>query len=147
MCWSVPALHVERTVPPCSSLLTDLRANRYSETSNGDWLIDRHPAFDNVLFATGGSGHAFKFLPNLGRLVHDRFHNRLSPVLTQRFSFLARGGDLGADLRPGVSAGRKLLQLDGLCDREDLKCGLKEKLELEAACGGGRRLPVGESKL
>ena len=28
----------------------------YSETANGDFLIDYHPQYDNVLFATGGSG-------------------------------------------------------------------------------------------
>jgi len=32
----------------------------------GDFLVDYHPKFQNLFIATGGSGHAFKFLPVLG---------------------------------------------------------------------------------
>jgi len=32
----------------------------YCETSNTDWLIDHHPDHPGLIFATGGSGHAYK---------------------------------------------------------------------------------------
>lgn len=32
----------------------------YCDTPNADWLIDHHPDYPGLLFATGGSGHAYK---------------------------------------------------------------------------------------
>jgi monomeric sarcosine oxidase len=42
---------------------------QYENTSNGDFLIDRHPDFDNVWLAGGGSGHGFKHGPAVGEHV------------------------------------------------------------------------------
>jgi glycine/D-amino acid oxidase-like deaminating enzyme len=42
---------------------------QYENTSNGDFLIDRHPEFDNVWLAGGGSGHGFKHGPFVGEYV------------------------------------------------------------------------------
>ena len=39
---------------------------QYENTSNGDFLIDRHPDFENVWLAGGGSGHGFKHGPAVG---------------------------------------------------------------------------------
>lgn len=39
---------------------------QYENTWNGDFVIDRHPAFDNVWIAGGGSGHGFKHGPAVG---------------------------------------------------------------------------------
>lgn len=41
----------------------------YSNTSDGDFLIDRHPEWEGLTLATGGSGHAFKMAPILGQLI------------------------------------------------------------------------------
>jgi monomeric sarcosine oxidase len=41
----------------------------YENTSNGDFLIDRHPEFENVWLAGGGSGHGFKHGPAVGEYV------------------------------------------------------------------------------
>jgi sarcosine oxidase/L-pipecolate oxidase len=43
----------------------------YTDTATGDWIIDYHPSYKNLFIATGGSGHAFKFLPILGDKVVD----------------------------------------------------------------------------
>jgi glycine/D-amino acid oxidase-like deaminating enzyme len=43
----------------------------YTDTTDGDFLIDRHPHLDRLVLATGGSGHGFKFAPVLGELVAD----------------------------------------------------------------------------
>lgn len=38
----------------------------YTDTPTGNFLIDYHPDYEGLFFATGGSGHGFKFLPVLG---------------------------------------------------------------------------------
>ncbi|MCL6697957.1 FAD-dependent oxidoreductase [Sphingomonas sp. NSE70-1] len=42
---------------------------QYENSSNGDFLIDRHPALSNVVLVGGGSGHGFKHGPEVGRLA------------------------------------------------------------------------------
>jgi glycine/D-amino acid oxidase-like deaminating enzyme len=46
--------------------LVESRVCQYENTSNGDFLIDRHPGFDNVWLVGGGSGHGFKHGPAVG---------------------------------------------------------------------------------
>ncbi len=45
---------------------------QYENTSNGDFLIDRHPDRENVWLVGGGSGHGFKHGPALGEYVAAR---------------------------------------------------------------------------
>jgi len=52
--------------------LLEARVCQYENTSNGDFLIDRHPGFDNVWLVGGGSGHGFKHGPALGEYVAAR---------------------------------------------------------------------------
>ncbi len=52
--------------------LVEARVCQYENTSNGDFLIDRHPDFDNVWLVGGGSGHGFKHGPALGEYVAAR---------------------------------------------------------------------------
>jgi glycine/D-amino acid oxidase-like deaminating enzyme len=42
---------------------------QYENTSNGDFLIDRHPDVDNVWLVGGGSGHGFKHGPAVGEYI------------------------------------------------------------------------------
>jgi len=43
----------------------------YSETPNRDFIIDRHPAMPNLLFAAGFSGRGFKFSIGIGDLLAE----------------------------------------------------------------------------
>ncbi|EXA30897.1 hypothetical protein FOVG_17773 [Fusarium oxysporum f. sp. pisi HDV247] len=43
----------------------------YTDTFDNHFVIDRVPGQDGLMVATGGSGHAFKFLPNIGNWVVD----------------------------------------------------------------------------
>jgi len=52
--------------------LTESRVCQYENTSTGDFLIDRHPDFDNVWLVGGGSGHGFKHGPAVGEYVTSR---------------------------------------------------------------------------
>ena len=45
---------------------------QYENTSNGDFLVDRHPERDNVWLVGGGSGHGFKHGPAVGEYVAAR---------------------------------------------------------------------------
>jgi glycine/D-amino acid oxidase-like deaminating enzyme len=44
---------------------------QYENSSNGDFLIDRHPAMPNVVLVGGGSGHGFKHGPEVGRMAAE----------------------------------------------------------------------------
>jgi sarcosine oxidase len=49
--------------------LTGAEVCQYENSSNGDFLIDRHPDMTNVVLVGGGSGHGFKHGPEVGRLA------------------------------------------------------------------------------
>jgi len=49
--------------------LLETRVCQYENTSNGDFLIDRHPDRPNVWLVGGGSGHGFKHGPFVGEYV------------------------------------------------------------------------------
>jgi glycine/D-amino acid oxidase-like deaminating enzyme len=69
--------------------VTETRVCQYENTSNGDFLIDRHPEFENVWFVGGGSGHGFKHGPEVGRYAAGRLFgdSRAEP----RFSLATKG--------------------------------------------------------
>jgi sarcosine oxidase len=52
--------------------VVETRVCQYENTWNGDFLIDRHPGFENVWFVGGGSGHGFKHGPAVGEYVAGR---------------------------------------------------------------------------
>jgi monomeric sarcosine oxidase len=49
--------------------IVETRVCQYENSSNGDFLIDRHPEMENVWFVGGGSGHGFKHGPAVGDYV------------------------------------------------------------------------------
>ena len=52
--------------------LVEARVCQYENTSNGDFVIDRHPGYDNVWLCGGGSGHGFKHGPAVGEFTAER---------------------------------------------------------------------------
>jgi len=59
--------YVARRFPALKdALIVETRVCQYENTSNGDFLIDRHPELENVWLAGGGSGHGFKHGPAFG---------------------------------------------------------------------------------
>jgi sarcosine oxidase len=59
--------------------IVETRVCQYENTSNGDFLLDRHPALSNVWLAGGGSGHGFKHGPALGEYVAGLILDGLGP--------------------------------------------------------------------
>jgi len=49
--------------------IVESRVCQYENTSSGDFLVDRHPAHENLWFVGGGSGHGFKHGPAMGEYV------------------------------------------------------------------------------
>jgi monomeric sarcosine oxidase len=60
--------------------LVESRVCQYENTSNGDFLIDRHPDFENIWLVGGGSGHGFKHGPAVGEYVAARIEGRSEGV-------------------------------------------------------------------
>ncbi len=67
--------------------LVEARVCQYENTSNGDFLIDRHPDY-NVWLVGGGSGHGFKHGPAVGEYVADLLHGHRAPE--PRFSLASK---------------------------------------------------------
>jgi monomeric sarcosine oxidase len=82
--------YVRRRFPSLKeATLTETRVCQYENTSNGDFLIDRYPAFANVWLVGGGSGHGFKHGPAVGEYV-ARLLARGGPV-EPRFFLASKG--------------------------------------------------------
>ncbi|KAL4930248.1 FAD dependent oxidoreductase-domain-containing protein [Aspergillus undulatus] len=64
----------------------------YTDTPSGDFIIDRHPQLDGLFVATGGAGHAFKFLPVLGKYIVDCFENTASTQLREKWRLKVPSG-------------------------------------------------------
>ncbi len=63
---------VEKFIPELQSSAMKSRLCWYTDTFDNHFTVDFVPGKDGLMVATGGSGHGFKFLPNLGRFVVDR---------------------------------------------------------------------------
>jgi glycine/D-amino acid oxidase-like deaminating enzyme len=63
---------------------------QYENSSNGDFLIDRHPALPNVVLVGGGSGHGFKHGPEVGRLAAALVSSD-GPQTEPRFTLATKG--------------------------------------------------------
>ncbi|KAH7168160.1 FAD dependent oxidoreductase [Fusarium sp. MPI-SDFR-AT-0072] len=64
----------------------------YSDTPEGHFIVDHHEVRDGLFLATGGAGHAFKFLPVLGRYVVDCFENKASEEIRHKWRLRAPTG-------------------------------------------------------
>ena len=68
--------------------IVETRVCQYENTSNGDFLIDRHPDLANVWLAGGGSGHGFKHGPALGEYLAGQMSGHGAPE--PRFSLASK---------------------------------------------------------
>lgn len=83
--------HLARLLPGLRDApVIETRVCQYENTPNGDFLIDRHPDFENVWLIGGGSGHGFKHGPALGEYVAGKV-TQADADLEQRFVLSAEG--------------------------------------------------------
>jgi sarcosine oxidase len=85
------AFVAERLPALASAPLVESRVCQYENTSNGDFLIDRHPDFENVWIAGGGSGHGFKHGPAVGEYLTQRIENKIAE--NPRFALTAKSAE------------------------------------------------------
>ena len=103
---------------------THARLCWYTDTRHGDWIVDHHPRYEGLFVATGGSGHAYKFLPVLGDVVVDCILGRRPRNFDEKWRFPAqraredhvwtedwRGGVKGLVLDEELAKGRKAARL------------------------------------
>jgi glycine/D-amino acid oxidase-like deaminating enzyme len=64
------------------------RVCQYENTSNGDFLIDRHADFDDIWLVGGGSGHGFKHGPAVGEYLAQRVDSKVDE--NPRFSLVTK---------------------------------------------------------
>jgi glycine/D-amino acid oxidase-like deaminating enzyme len=66
--------------------LLETRACHYELSSTRNFIIDRHPQFENVWLAGGGSAEGFKFGPMVGEYVGRRvLGQQTDPQLAEAF--------------------------------------------------------------
>ncbi|OBZ69672.1 L-pipecolate oxidase [Grifola frondosa] len=89
----------------------------YTDSPDDDWVIGPHPSDPKIMLATAGSGHAYKFLPVIGRVVADSIQGVLHPALIRKFA-VDRQQNSHTVSRVGNQP--RELELDQLCTPEDL---------------------------
>jgi glycine/D-amino acid oxidase-like deaminating enzyme len=70
--------------------VVETRVCQYENTSNGDFLIDRHPEMENVWLVGGGSGHGFKHGPAVGAYVTGLLMQSPRTIAEPRFSLATK---------------------------------------------------------
>jgi sarcosine oxidase len=80
--------------------VVETRVCQYETTPDTHFVIDRHPAFDNVWLVGGGSGHGFKHGPVIGRHVAGRLAGAPVGAGEERFGL----GHV-REARPGMRTG------------------------------------------
>jgi glycine/D-amino acid oxidase-like deaminating enzyme len=70
--------------------LIETRVCQYEQTPDSHFIIDRHPANENVWLVGGGSGHGFKHGPALGEMMADLIFKEGEPEAIWRLARFGR---------------------------------------------------------
>ncbi|KAF1983724.1 FAD dependent oxidoreductase [Aulographum hederae CBS 113979] len=74
--------------PIPSRPFTHTRLCHYADTRSGDFILSFHPAYAKSLFvASGGNGHAFKFLPVIGERVVECLRGRCPAEFREKWAW------------------------------------------------------------
>jgi len=79
----------ERFPAMADAPVIETRVCAYENTDTGDFLIDRHPLYENVWLVGGGSGHGFKHGPAVGEYVAGLI--TASTLIEPRFALAGKG--------------------------------------------------------
>ena len=72
--------------------LIETRVCQYEQTSDSNFILDRHPRIDNVWLLGGGSGHGFKHGPALGEMMAELILKDTEPDAHWRLSRFSKSG-------------------------------------------------------
>ncbi|KAI8892987.1 FAD dependent oxidoreductase-domain-containing protein [Globomyces pollinis-pini] len=78
--------------------ITHTRMCWYTDSWDGHFYITRVPGHPNLIVATGGSGHGFKFMPVIGDIVVDVI-NGVDTEATRRFQWRQPMGETKEECR------------------------------------------------
>lgn len=81
---------VRRLLPQADGELREASVCMYTNTPDEHFLIDRHPAHEQVLIASACSGHGFKFSSCLGELLAQQLADKMAQPPTFDLSVFAR---------------------------------------------------------
>jgi len=75
-----------RFVPDAAGPLKAAAACMYTNTPDGDFILDRHPIHERAVIVSACSGHGFKFAPAIGEIVSDLLVERWTRFDVGRFA-------------------------------------------------------------
>jgi sarcosine oxidase len=80
-----------RYLPAANGSLVETATCLYTNAPDGHFILDRHPAFPEVILASPCSGHGFKFSSTIGEVISDlvlegRTRHDISLFSARRFS-------------------------------------------------------------
>ncbi|KAI8973989.1 FAD dependent oxidoreductase [Trametes punicea] len=97
------------------------RLCRYTDAPDENWVIGYSPDDPGLFLATAGGGHAYKFLPVLGRLVADGIEGMLPSETARKFAVSRSHRTKDAAVEPEIRCHPpEELAEDQLCGPEDL---------------------------
>lgn len=91
--WQIHRIHeyVRVRFPGLREPIVASRVCQSDAAPDGHFVLDRHPGYDNVWIAGGGSGHGFKHGPMVGEYMADRVTGQpAAPELERLFSLAGR---------------------------------------------------------
>ncbi|HSE47742.1 MAG TPA: FAD-dependent oxidoreductase [Terriglobales bacterium] len=80
--------------------LVESRVCQYENSPDQDFILDRHPAAENVWLVGGGSGHGFKHGPAMGKMVAEAVTGKATPPKEFALARLKRAGGRGTGAWP-----------------------------------------------
>lgn len=100
---------VQEFLPELAQCEMSTRLCWYTDSFDNQFVIDFVPEVEGLMVATGGSGHGFKFLPNLGEHVVDRIEGKENDYLQfWKWRSLDAGAKPFNSLMEGVGSERSL---------------------------------------
>jgi sarcosine oxidase / L-pipecolate oxidase len=105
----------------------------YTDTPTGDWIIDYHPSYKNLFIATGGSGHAFKFLPIIGDKVVDCLVGRCPQEFREKWKWKG-----GLKINEGAAAREEQDCAKGQAEAHDEDLAVEHSIATEDGSRGGK---------
>jgi sarcosine oxidase len=110
--------------------LLETRACHYEMSASRNFIIDRHPEFENVWFAGGGSAEGFKFGPVLGEYIAKRVMGlETDTKLAEAFSL-----KMSETLVTSNSSGTPVSSLTGVYSQAQARKGAQTYREYCSAC-------------
>ncbi|MCH2152757.1 MAG: N-methyl-L-tryptophan oxidase [Phycisphaerales bacterium] len=63
--------YLKQLLPGAAGPVREMRICLYTNTTDGHFIVDKHPDHEQIIIATGFSGHGFKFQPVIGEILAD----------------------------------------------------------------------------